>query len=95
MIIATFIIYGILGIVGAVIAAAMMTTISTRRLELKGETSLALFPFFVQLHRTPHLRHRREKRIVAKADEQTTLPSEKNSPNASNVRILREAFQSL
>ena len=31
----------------------------------------------------------------AKADEKTTLPSAKNSPNASNVRILREAFHSL
>ncbi len=42
----TFLIFGILGIVGAIIAQATRRTIETRALVLSGEASLALFPLF-------------------------------------------------
>ncbi len=42
----TFLIFGMLGILGAIIAQAAKRTIESRSLVLNGEASLALFPLF-------------------------------------------------
>lgn len=41
-----FVIFGLLGIAAAIVVSAAKKTIASRRLELGGETSLVLFPFF-------------------------------------------------
>ena len=46
MILATFIIYGMLGIVGALVAAVFRNSIAARQLSLTAPVSLLLFPIF-------------------------------------------------
>lgn len=41
-----FLIFGVLGIVGQVIASCIRATLTTRKLSFSGEASLALFPFW-------------------------------------------------